>query len=54
MKLLISRLEFLVAAALLFVAAQRPSLAGSATWATNPTSGEWNTAANWVPNTVPN
>ena len=54
MKLLISRLEFLVAAALLFVAVQRPSLAGSATWATNPTSGEWNTAANWVPNTVPN
>jgi autotransporter-associated beta strand protein len=28
--------------------------AGSATWATNPTSGDWNTAANWMPNTVPN
>ncbi len=28
--------------------------AGSATWSANPTSGDWNTAANWVPNTVPN
>jgi hypothetical protein len=28
--------------------------AGSATWATNPTSGDWNTAANWTPATVPN
>src|SRR5204862_3459315 len=29
-------------------------LAGSATWNLNPTSGDWNTAANWMPNTVPN
>jgi autotransporter-associated beta strand protein len=28
--------------------------AGSATWKTNPTSDDWNTAANWTPNTVPN
>lgn len=28
--------------------------AGSATWQTNPVSGDWNTAANWTPNTVPN
>jgi autotransporter-associated beta strand protein len=28
--------------------------AGSATWNLNPTSGDWNTAANWTPNTVPN
>src|SRR5438552_9140055 len=49
-----SRLRFLVAAALLFSAAQRHSLAGSATWATNPTNGDWNTAANWTPQTVPN
>jgi hypothetical protein len=28
--------------------------AGSATWSSNPTSGDWNTAANWMPNTVPN
>lgn len=28
--------------------------ADSATWNLNPTSGEWNTAANWTPATVPN
>jgi hypothetical protein len=28
--------------------------AGSARWATKPTSGDWNTAANWTPQTVPN
>ena len=28
--------------------------AGSATWSTNPVSSEWNLAANWMPNTVPN
>jgi len=27
---------------------------GSATWSANPVSGDWNTAANWTPNTVPN
>src|SRR5437667_2975263 len=48
-----SRVRFLVAAALLLLAAQRPSLAGSATWDQNPTSGDWNTAANWTPQTVP-
>src|SRR5215471_8940419 len=42
-----------IAAALLFLAAQRHSLAGSATWAVNPITGDWNTAANWVPQTVP-
>lgn len=30
------------------------SHAGSATWNFNPTSGDWNTAANWTPETVPN
>src|SRR5690348_14209689 len=30
------------------------SFAGSATWSANPVSGDWNTAANWTPNTVPN
>jgi len=50
----LSTLRFFVAAALLFLAAQRLSLAGSATWDQNPTSGDWNTAANWVPPTVPN
>ncbi|HEY3938943.1 MAG TPA: hypothetical protein VGL97_16040, partial [Bryobacteraceae bacterium] len=28
--------------------------AGSATWAKNPISRDWNTAANWRPQTVPN
>ena len=28
--------------------------AGSATWNLNPTNGDWNTAANWIPATVPN
>jgi len=28
--------------------------AGSATWNLNPISSDWNTAANWTPNTVPN
>src|SRR5262249_703336 len=28
--------------------------AGSATWNLNPTSGDWNTAANWAPPTLPN
>src|SRR5262245_36248367 len=30
------------------------SFAGSATWSATPVSGDWNTAANWVPATVPN
>src|SRR5436309_2138191 len=28
--------------------------ADSATWRMNPMSGDWNTAANWTPDTVPN
>src|SRR6266850_3090048 len=28
--------------------------AGSATWNLNSTNGDWNTAANWTPHTVPN
>ena len=30
------------------------SYAGNATWNLNPVSGDWNTAANWTPATVPN
>src|SRR5438105_1273923 len=30
------------------------SRAGSATWNLSPTSGDWNTPANWTPATVPN
>jgi autotransporter-associated beta strand protein len=29
------------------------AMAGSATWNLNPTSNDWNTAANWTPETVP-
>src|ERR1044071_9842195 len=50
----LSTLRFFVAAALLFSAAQRQSLAGSATWDQNPLSGDWNTPGNWTPQTVPN
>ncbi len=28
--------------------------AGSATWGSTPPGGDWNTASNWMPNTVPN
>jgi hypothetical protein len=47
-------LILLIAAALLSLAAQPQSFAGSATWQANPTSGDWTTVANWTPNTVPN
>ncbi|HET9417860.1 MAG TPA: autotransporter-associated beta strand repeat-containing protein, partial [Chthoniobacterales bacterium] len=30
------------------------ALAGSATWAANPSTTDWNTAINWEPQTVPN
>ncbi|MGH8092850.1 MAG: hypothetical protein ACREIF_05200 [Chthoniobacterales bacterium] len=43
----------LLSTSILFVANQ-PARAGSATWNLNPTSGDWNTATNWMPNTVPN
>ena len=39
---------------MLLLAAAGTAFAGSATWNLNPTSGEWNTAANWTPPTIPN
>jgi autotransporter-associated beta strand protein len=30
------------------------SMSGSATWKTNPATSDWNHAANWMPQTVPN
>src|SRR5437762_106523 len=42
-----------VPAMMLFLAAQTIR-AGSATWNLNPGSGDWNTATNWTPATVPN
>jgi hypothetical protein len=44
---------FLPATLLLLPGAQT-SQAGSATWDLNPGSGDWNTATNWTPMTVPN
>jgi autotransporter-associated beta strand protein len=32
----------------------KAALGDSATWKMRPTSGDWNTAANWTPETVPN
>ena len=30
------------------------SFAGSATWKLSPATGDWNTATNWIPQTIPN
>ncbi len=43
-----------VSTAMILFSAQGTSFAASATWRLNPTSGDWNTAENWTPNTVPN
>lgn len=40
--------------ALVLLFSVQASQAGSATWNLNPASGDWNTAANWRPATVPN
>jgi autotransporter-associated beta strand protein len=39
---------------LLLLSGLSTTFAASATWKCNPVSGDWNTAANWTPNTVPN
>src|SRR5690349_16417852 len=39
--------------AFLFLVLAASVQAGSAAWNLNPTSGDWNTAANWTPATVP-
>jgi autotransporter-associated beta strand protein len=54
MRIWSNNFSFLITAALLFLTAQRHSFAGSATWSSNPLNGDWNTASNWTPNTVPN
>jgi len=43
-----------IAALLLLLSTQSTIFAGSATWKMSPTSGDWNTASNWTPPTVPN
>ena len=49
-----SRLIVFSLSTLLWLLAMQPSHAGSATWSAIPISGDWNTAANWIPATVPN
>ncbi|HEX9544959.1 MAG TPA: hypothetical protein VF955_07220, partial [Pyrinomonadaceae bacterium] len=39
---------------LLLLSTASSSFAGSATWKGNPATGDWNTASNWSPATVPN
>ncbi len=43
-----------IIALLLGLVSSQMSRGGSATWNLNPTNGDWNTAENWTPNTVPN
>jgi len=47
---------FLRSAAILtlLLATANSSFAGSATWLANPATGNWSTASNWTPATVPN
>src|SRR5919201_3174773 len=45
--------SFGLALCLLIVSASN-SFAGSATWKASPATGDWNTATNWTPQTVPN
>src|SRR5439155_4110190 len=40
--------------AALALGALNATYADSATWNLNPTSGDWNTAANWMPASIPN
>src|SRR5438128_2663337 len=51
---LVRRLLFVEVIFTLLVLAVSGTYAGSATWNLNPTNGNWNTAANWTPATVPN
>ena len=43
-----------VIGALILMLCIHASFAGSAIWGLNPGSGDWNTAADWTPTTVPN
>jgi autotransporter-associated beta strand protein len=46
---------YILAAVLLpFLVSAASTFAGSATWNLNPTNGDWFTASNWTPATVPN
>jgi autotransporter-associated beta strand protein len=47
-------LSMTVAMLLLLISTASSTFAGSATWKTSPGSGDWGTASNWTPATVPN
>ena len=47
-------LSALLLCGLLLLIPNAPAFAGNATWNLSPASGDWNTAENWVPATVPN
>jgi autotransporter-associated beta strand protein len=49
----IRQIRFVCSVALALLTTTSPSLAGSATWNLNPLTNDWNTAANWTPETVP-
>jgi autotransporter-associated beta strand protein len=51
-KSLLTSLAGLLPAFILMLTAHT-SQAGSATWKASPNSGDWNTAANWTPRTIP-
>lgn len=46
-------MKLLLLPTLVFLVATE-AFAGSATWKLNPSSGDWNTGANWTPATIPN
>ena len=52
--LLASRLQSVSAILALVLATTSSSFAGSATWKASPATGDWSTATNWTPATVPN
>jgi hypothetical protein len=52
-KLLVSFGAGLLPAFILMLSIQS-SRAGSARWKASPATGDWNTATNWTPQTVPN
>jgi autotransporter-associated beta strand protein len=44
---------FLTLFGVILLFAAKSGYAGNATWNNNPANGDWNTATNWTPNTVP-
>jgi hypothetical protein len=49
----LSRVRVLQGVVMLISFVATAAFAGSATWKASPSSGNWNTAANWTPATIP-